>query len=337
MAGGGNFTRWFNTSTIADGSITGLFPVGTLANYNPFSVSAPTDAPSTGGTIALAYTDDSTTTLVSVPDGVFTIQVRKNLFWTVAAGNGLAGGTYDLDASGTDFGTVGSVNDLRLMLVNSVVGTAGINGGSNTDPQVNRTSVSIADISNSFYIGSTNIANSPLPISLMYFTAYPVNGLVKLDWETSAEVNNENFTILRSTNAASWENLQTIPGAGNTSVDTKYSAFDNHPYTGISYYRLQQTDQNGRQTYSSVVSVDMGAATAINVYPNPAADYIFLTTIGSGKLDVSVYNSNGQQMDVLTTINNNSATLNISTLQSATYFIHIIQDGNLVTKSFIKR
>jgi hypothetical protein len=42
----------------------------------------------------------------------------------------------------------------------------------------------------SFYVGSINSTSSPLPITLISFTAILVNSEVKLNWSTAAEINN---------------------------------------------------------------------------------------------------------------------------------------------------
>ena len=56
----GSFIRWFNTGVIATGSAVGLFPMGTAADYRPLFISAPVAGPTTGGTIAVVYTDATT-------------------------------------------------------------------------------------------------------------------------------------------------------------------------------------------------------------------------------------------------------------------------------------
>jgi hypothetical protein len=334
---GGTFTRAFNSSTIADGSISGLFPLGTLTDYRPIAVSAPTVGPAVGGTITAVYTDATGTTPVSIVDGPDTIKVIDNFFWTLTPGNGLTGGIYDLDASGTGFGGITNINDLRLSLNNAVVGTAGVNGGTTIDPQVNRINLANADLSNSFFIGSVDTITSPLPITLVYFTANPFNTEVKLAWETAAEFNNDHFTILRSTNTVNWESIDVVPGSGNTSVTTDYTAYDEKPYSGISYYRLQQTDRDGRQSYSSIVSVNMGLGTSIIIYPNPATDYLFITNIISSKFEVSLVNSSGQQMNIPTTINSDNIRLNVGGIPAGTYFLNMIQDGTNITRTVIKK
>ena len=336
MLNTGSFIRWFNTSTIADGAVTGLFPVGTATDYRPFFVSAPVTAPTTGGTITLTYTDASANTTVSFADGAATVMVRKNLNWTLSTGNGLAGGTYDLLAEGTGFGTIGNVSDLRLTLANSVVGTAGTNAGTTTNPQINRTGLTLANLSNTFYVGSVNSVTSPLPITLISFTASVVGGSVKLDWSTAAEIDNDYFTVQRSKDGDTWDSVQRVAGSGNSSGVSPYVAYDRTPYTGISYYRLVQTDFDGKQSYSPILTVSIQqASSSISIFPNPAADNVLITFPIAGKYEISLFNSAGQRMGNPVLLNGDRFQLEISTLKAGIYFIHIATENSTETRKIV--
>src|SRR6185312_2400514 len=283
----GNFTRWLATGTIATGSAAGLFPVGTAADARPLYVSAPAAGPTTGGTITVAYTDATTNTSVSISDPPNTIVLRKDLNWAVSTGNGLAGGTYNLQEQGTGYGVVGAVSDLRVSLANAVVGVAGVNGGTTLNPQVNRTGLTLADLTNTFFLGSINSGTSPLPVTLVRFTAIPAGPKVKLDWETAQEVSNDYFTVLRSQDAIHWINILVVPGHGNGNSPSSYEAYDDNPVPGRSYYRLSQTDDNGHVAYSEVCLVDVNKeATGVTVYPNPAADQVVVVPATDGALTV---------------------------------------------------
>ncbi|OFY72431.1 MAG: hypothetical protein A2275_01300 [Bacteroidetes bacterium RIFOXYA12_FULL_35_11] len=118
--------------------------------------------------------------------------------------------------------------------------------------------------------GSTGV---PLPIQLLSFTAKTFDNVVLSEWTTVAEINNDFFTLERSKNAINFEEVTRVKGAGNSSSPIKYSAFDNNPYKGVSYYRLKQTDYNGQQSYSYIVSVyidDTQAPISVSMFPNPA-------------------------------------------------------------------
>jgi hypothetical protein len=335
----GSFTRWFKAGVIPIGSVTGLFPMGTTANPRPFSVSAPTTGLTTGGTMTVVYTDATITTGVSFPDGASTVYTIKNLNWALSTGNGLAGGTYDLGISGTGFGVINSINDLRLTLVGSVVGTAGVNAGTTADPQVNRTGLSVANLNNTFYPGSVNPGMTTLPIQLTSFTATPNNGEVKLNWSTTEEVNTEYFTIQRSADGSSWGDLQQIAAAGNSSSTIAYAAFDKSPLAGSSFYRLMITDKDGGTTWSGIVQVSFTEnAPHIAVYPNPAVNYITISFPTPGNYTLTLVNEIGQVLATNVSANAGNLVWNMSNRPSGVYFIQIrSQEGTLETRKIIIR
>ena len=322
----GSITRWFKAVAIANGSVSGLFPVGTATDYRPFFVSAPVSGPTTGGTISVAYTDATTNTIVSFPDGASTVTVRKDLNWALSTGNGLAGGTYNLDAQGTGYGTIGNVADLRLTRINSVVGLAGVNGGTLANPQINRTGLSLANLTNTFYVGSVNFSNTNLPITLIDFTATVVDNQVQLNWSTPAETNNNFFTVQRSNNMVTWESIIQVSAAGNSKTVTNYSELDQNPFSGKSFYRLMQTGLDGSQSYSPIRSVKWeNALSAISIYPNPATDFVRIGFSGAGQFEVTLLNSSGQMMIHPVQSKDNNLVLNVSNMGPGVYFIHINQ------------
>jgi hypothetical protein len=327
MINAGSFKRWYNTVIFPDGAINGLFPVGTANNYRPFYVSAPATGPTAGGTITLTYTDATTNTGVFFADGAYNVGLRKNLNWALSTANGLTGGSYHLRAGGTGFGTVGSINDLRLTLAGSTVGTAGGNGGTTTNPQVNRIGLSLANLTNTFYIGSIDPIYSFLPVYLLSFTATVENGMVKLDWATSAEIKNDHFTIQRSGNSASWDDIKTIQGAGNSSLTTYYSEYDANPLPESSYYRLVQTDIDGTRSYSYIRMVNLGKVSTLLVYPNPATNYITIETVADERAAIALINSVGQRMNVQAAHNGNKTMLYLPGIPAGVYFLEIVR-GN---------
>ena len=328
----GSFTRWFAKSTITAGGMAGLFPVGTTTDYRPFSISVPT-APTTGGTITVSYTNAVSNTSTSFADGGATVVVRKDLNWAVTTAT-LAGGLYNAGISGTGYGLIGNPADLRLTLAAGVTGLPGTNAGTILNPQVNRTGITQANLNNSFYLGSINSTSSPLPVTLVSFTAIPKNSQVNLDWTTSAEINNDYFIIQRSPDAEHWQDLQRIPGSGNTGTDSRYSAIDPNPLTGISYYRLDQTDLDGKQSFSMIRKVSFQTTTSVNVYPNPATNIAYVS--GTGKLQVSLYSSGGQFVNVPLQINGNTVSLNIAGLPAGIYYIHIQEAGGSSIRVLVK-
>jgi len=134
--------------------------------------------------------------------------------------------------NGTDWGTFG-------------VGAQSTGSGS---PYVG----GIADVSSNkiWVLADGNIG---LPIELLSFTANCVEKKVQINWSTASETNNEYFTIEKSADALNWITLTTRKGAGNSYSYLSYSEEDKYPYDENTYYRLKQTDFDGKYTYSNVV------------------------------------------------------------------------------------
>ena len=111
-----------------------------------------------------------------------------------------------------------------------------------------------------------------LPIELISFDASPTNNkTVALEWKTATQINNDYFTIEKSIDGENWEIVNRIDGAGNASNIFSYKSVDNTPYLGTSFYRLKQTDFDGKFTYSSTQPVTLLAKENIqlSIYPNP--------------------------------------------------------------------
>ncbi len=105
-----------------------------------------------------------------------------------------------------------------------------------------------------FTLSSTNATN-PLPITLLYFDAKYIEQWVDLNWATSSELNNDYFTVERSSDGKSFELLLQLPGSGTISGTTNYQSVDERPLPGVSYYRLKQTDYDGKFSYSDIIPV----------------------------------------------------------------------------------
>jgi hypothetical protein len=97
----------------------------------------------------------------------------------------------------------------------------------------------------------------PLPIELVAWDALKEGSIVHLSWVTATEQENDHFTIERSSDGVTFEDVLRIEGAGNSTTQRRYDAVDEKPLSGVSYYRLRQTDWNGTQTVSEVVVVMM--------------------------------------------------------------------------------
>lgn len=250
---GGTLKRWIGASTIADGSVAGMFPMGSSTGYRPFYVSAPSVRPSSGGSISVVHNNIAGNTPVSFTDIDITIDRVCNPYWAISIGNGLTGGTYNLRGEATDFTGITVYTFLRLTLAGSSVGVNASNAGSNTNPQVNRTGLTLAELTNNFHFSYP--AAAALPIELLSFNAEPTSKEVKLIWITASEINTDYFTIERSEDGQLYQAVAIAKGAGNSSMKKYYSTTDFNPLDGLSFYRLCEYDFDGSVTCFPPVSV----------------------------------------------------------------------------------
>jgi len=146
----------------------------------------------------------------------------------------------------------------------------------------------------------TNIC--PLPIKLLYFRAtYRGPKTVALDWSTASEENNDYFTLQRSADGIHFTDIAEVDGAGNSTTVNNYNHIDAQALSGISYYRVKQTDWDGKYTFSNIAKIDDTSLKtfSLNLSPNPSTSgsSIFLDLLGAeanAKIPVAVYDMLGR-------------------------------------------
>ena len=299
---GGPIARSFPTTAIAVGNVAGFYPLGSASNFRPIFIGK-SIALNSNGTLTISHTDAATTSAVSIPDGASTVTLRHDSYWDATVAS-MTAGTFDIIAGGTGFGTIGDINHLRLVPPAApVVGTAGVNTNTTTDPRVRRTGLSRADLfGNNFHIGSINDIDSPLPIELLSFNATLKNSEVELKWSTASETNNDYFTIERATDVEHFEPILTHDGKGTSKELNHYSVVDSSPLYGRSYYRLKQTDFDGKFTYSELKTIDYDGPefATLTAYPNPLADPTLNIKIEglkeAGDVPLQILNMQGQKV-----------------------------------------
>ncbi len=140
------------------------------------------------------------------------------------------------------------------------------------------------DSPGTFFTLGSEIENTciALPIDLLSFDAKAEgNSVVRLNWKTASEINNDFFTIERSVDARNWTEVLHKKGAGNSREILSYEAFDEDPLAGRSYYRLKQTDFDGSFDYSDIVTVFLEEDDRPLIYPNPSNQNVFISSIES--------------------------------------------------------
>jgi hypothetical protein len=133
-----------------------------------------------------------------------------------------------------------------------------------------------------------------LPVTLLYFKATEASaGTVQLTWSTAMESNNDHFTIERSADGIHYTVIATLPGRGDHNGPVDYSFIDHQPLPGQNFYRLIQTDRDGREKMLGVKTV-MIQQIALRAGPNPAINAIEASFNSGAWHEIKVYNSADQ-------------------------------------------
>lgn len=158
------------------------------------------------------------------------------------------------------------------------VGTATANGAGNWSLVVSLSGSIFNYITATATDGSNNTSElssriTALPVELIEFKTECINSeKVKLSWSTASEVNNDFFTIERTVDGINDKKEFIVKGAGTTSSFNSYSFIDDNPINGIAYYRLKQTDFDGKYQYFNYVTSNCVDDNQFDfeIYPNPS-------------------------------------------------------------------
>jgi hypothetical protein len=178
-------------------------------------------------------------------------------------------------------------------------------------------------------LGIDNITtgDSPLPVELSSFRAIGGDSKVTINWVTQSETNNQGFIVNRAESKngtyntiASYEYLNSLLGAGNSSTRKSYSYIDNDVTNETTYwYKLVDVSSEGNISSHGPVSATPQASEVENSplnfpkefalhqnFPNPfnPSTEIFFDIPGSIengslKIEVNIYNLLGEKISTL--------------------------------------
>ena len=114
---------------------------------------------------------------------------------------------------------------------------------------------------------------SALPLTLLEFGGRLQDKIVLLNWKTASEQNVSRFEIERSIDGINYIEIGTTESTGTEGTHT-YSFNDAAAFTlgkEVIYYRLKQTDNDGRFTYSRIIIISIDNNNGCLLFPNPVA------------------------------------------------------------------
>lgn len=247
-----------------------IFPIGKGGRYQWCAITAPTTV--TDAFTAEYFAADGSVVFGSARVASLTFLSKCN-YWLVDRNAGSSAISLRLSWNQYSCGSlVGAANLLKVAHWNGTQWIDEGNGGYNVTGANEGNVISANSISNfsPFTLGSPS-SNNPLPIELLSFSAkLNFHQQVDLQWITATETNNDYFTVERSADGFAFEGIITTKGAGNSTSAITYDKIDYSPLSGLSYYRLKQTDFDGKFSYSQIVPIEYTETVRdFTLYPNP--------------------------------------------------------------------
>lgn len=139
---------------------------------------------------------------------------------------------------------------------------------------------------------------SPLPVILGSFDAVKEGDHTRLTWSTTQEINSDKFIIERSANGIDFTDIGSVPAKVNSSITSNYQFIDDHPLSGVNYYRLRIVQLNTGSQHSIIRKVVFGRNDDIVIYPNPVSAGIVYIQTANDCNKIELYDITGKLLEV---------------------------------------
>jgi len=163
-------------------------------------------------------------------------------------------------------------------------------------------------------------------------------------WTTASEIENDYFELMRSKDGINFEAITTVQGSGTTNIIEEYDYLDANAPNGISYYRLDFVDVNGRKGTSDIISLERGLPPFdVSLMPNPATDHINIGMASAlpQTIDLVIFDMSGKliRYQKIEDVQAQNLQINIEEWTSGVYLIQFLNHNTgktLHQQRFIK-
>jgi hypothetical protein len=179
--------------------------------------------------------------------------------------------------------------------------------------------------------------NTTLPVHFSGFTAQQAGKNVLLTWQTATEQNSDHFTVQHSTDAINWQNITDIDAAGQSNQQRDYTYTHTSPAKGRNYYRIAQTDRDGRQQLTDIKTVAFRDDNSIQLYPNPAKDWVEVRLTDNTPALVRIIDITGNVVFQHNYPANAVIRIPVEKLSKGSYQLQVVQSQTTVSRQLIRQ
>ena len=188
------------------------------------------------------------------------------------------------------------------------------------------------------FVAYNYAAANILPVRFTDFHSTVIGKDIQLSWQTATESNSKNFVIETSIDGQRFTALDSIPAAGNSSSVKNYSYRHVGPGAGPHYYRVRETDMDGKYYYTNTLRETLLSLATITIFPMPARSNVTITHSSARSGDrINVYTINGiLVLDKSPATGSTQTTIDVSSYNKGTYIITWKRlSGEMITQKLI--
>lgn len=185
-------------------------------------------------------------------------------------------------------------------------------------------------------------AFGPLPVQFVQVAAACTNGAVQCKWSTASEsANAKDFEIQKSLDGNRFYAIGVVPCKSNTSTLQEY-IFTDSSVTVNAFYRIRQSDRDGKFMYSTVAAAQCSSAAKalLTVTPNPATEkfVIRFSNPGNKQLQLAVYDVSGKQVAIYNSMQASGVIIMLENAAPGMYLLkaNFGNEGTYITETLIK-
>lgn len=177
-----------------------------------------------------------------------------------------------------------------------------------------------------------------LPLQWLYVQGRVQQQQALLNWSTAQEVNTKYFLIEHSTNGVDFNVVGKLDALGSKNANS-YNFTHQKMAGGFNYYRIKQTDVDGRFSYSKIITLlNKSGLSNFAIGPNPVHNSLTVVLPESAIAELlEVFTTAGVRViSVRPEPGAKTCNINVKGLPNGTYLMRVTNRQGIETKTFIK-
>jgi hypothetical protein len=133
-----------------------------------------------------------------------------------------------------------------------------------------------------------------LPVELTNFSGNCGSAGATLNWRTASELNSRDFMVQRSADGVHFSSILSVKAAGTSTQPRNYTATDSSATGNENYYRLLEIDNEGNETFHSVILVRCREVNGLQVFANGNAVTVDLQSVSDKTVQFNLIEVSGK-------------------------------------------